>query len=132
MPKNSNNFSLESQGTFFDSAPKPGKLIFTLVVPGRLPSWNQILGMEQWARYQFKKELAAAFTFALEQSERASLTGTISAKNTTSIFSATHLREYLETAQQRRQSRSAKKKLKLAKEKKSALKSLKSKTKVPF
>src|SRR5580704_4431953 len=131
MPENSNNFSLESQGTFFDSAPKPGKLIFSLTIPGRLPSWNQILGMEQWARYQFKKELAESFLFALQQSERASLTGTTCAKNTTSIFSATHLREYLETAQQRRRLKSAKKKLKLAKEKKSDLKSLKSKTKVP-
>ena len=41
--------------------PKPGKLIFSLTVPGRLPSWNDILGMEQWARYKFKNSLAKDF-----------------------------------------------------------------------
>lgn len=130
MSKDSDNSCLAHQTTFFDSTPKPGKLIFALTIPGRLPSWNDILGMEQWARYKFKKELSDVFMFALQQSERASSTGTISAKNTMSIFCAIHLREYLETAQQRRLSRSANKKLKLEKEKKSGSKFLKSK--VPF
>lgn len=130
---NSNEDSQMRQISFFDlTQPKPGKLIFTLTVPGKLPSWNDILGMETWARYRFKKELADVFLFALQQSERASSIGTTSAKNTTLIFSAIHLREYLEMAQQRRKSKSANKKLKLANEKKSALKSLRSEKEVPF
>ena len=106
--------------------PKEGKLIFSLTVPGRLPSWNDILGMEQWARYAFKKELAAVFSSALQQSERDSLTRTISAKNTTLIFSATLLAEHLEILRQRRILRSRNKKLAKANPKKSGSKSLKS------
>lgn len=120
------------QSSFFDSTPKPGKLIFSLTIAGRLPSWNDILGMEQWARYQFKKELAGKFLYALQQSERASSTKIISAKNTTSICSATLLVAHLETARQLRELKSAKKKLKLASAKKSALKSMSCKKPVPF
>ena len=36
----------------------------------RLPSWNQLLGMEQWQRHQFKKGIAAAFLFALSARRR--------------------------------------------------------------
>ena len=111
--------------------PKPGKLIFSLTIPGRLPSWNDILGMEQWARYKFKKELADTFLSALRQHECDSLTKTTSAKNTTLTFSATLLAAHLETARQRRILKLRNKKLAKANQKKSESKSLNS-DKVPF
>ena len=113
---------METQLSWEPEKPKPGKLIFSLTVPGRLPSWNDILGMEQWARYKFKNSLAKDFLSELRRSERGSLTGTTCAKSTTSIFSATLLERHLETARQQRKSRSARKKLKLADAKKSELK----------
>src|SRR5437899_168951 len=116
----SENDSRERQSTFFDSTPpRQGKIIFSLTVPGRLPSWNDILGMEQWARYQYKKEIAAKFLLALRLLERDCSTRITSQQNSTLTFSATLLEEHLETARQRRELRSANKKLKLAKEKKS-------------
>lgn len=120
------------QLTFDPPEKKPGKLIFALTIPGRLPSWNDILGMEQWARYRYKKDLADKFVFALQQSERASSTKIISQPSSTLIFSATLLVAHLETARRRRELKSANKKLKLAKEKKSGSKSSSCKGPLPF
>ena len=120
-----------SEQLTFDPPKEPpkGRLIFSLVVPGRLPSWNAMLGMEQWARYQFKKELADIFLLSLRESERACSTTTTPAKSTTLTYSAT-LASYLMTAQARRASKLRNKKLKLASVKKSE--SLFTKSKVPF
>lgn len=126
---NSNDDCQTRQETFFDSTPKPGKLIFSLTIPGRLPSWNAILAMEHWQRYKEKRNLADVFLFALKLSERDCSTTTTPAPSGTLIYSAT-LALYLTTAQERRALKSHNKKLKLASEKKSVSKCTKSK--VPF
>jgi hypothetical protein len=89
-------------------------MIFSVEIPGRLPSWNEILGMEQWARYKYKNELAAEFLSGLRHTGTDSSTKIISAKNTTSIYAAT-LESYLAMKQEKR-------KLKLAKSKQFAAK----------
>lgn len=119
------------QLTFDPPEPKPGKLIFELTLPGRMPSWNEMLGMEHWARYKFKKELASNFLYALSRKERFSSTTTTVAKSSTLTFSATHLAAYLATAEKRRELRSVKKKLKTENQKKLDSKCTKSK-KLPF
>lgn len=83
---------------------------FSIVIPGRLPSWNQILGMEQWARYKFKQELAKDFLSALRATAEDCSTRTTSAKNTMSIYADT-LARFLAMKQAERKSRSAKKRL---------------------
>lgn len=88
------------------------KLIFSLEVEGRLPSWNEILGMEQWARYKFKGELASAFLSALRLSGAGCSTRITSAKNTTLTYADT-LAQYLETKQAARKLRSRNKRLAL-------------------
>src|ERR1035437_4270445 len=88
----------------------PLQPMFSLMVPGRLPSWNQILAMEHWARYKFKKELADVFLSALRASGGDCSTKIISAKSTIATYAGT-LESYLETALQRRKLRSANKKL---------------------
>jgi len=115
----------------FDPEPtqKPGKLIFSLTIPGKLPSLNELLGMEHWRRYQFKKELADVFMFALRQYESDCSTKIIRSPSTTLTFSAT-LACYLEMIRQRRISRSASRKQSLGREKKFASKFTKSE--VPF
>ena len=95
------------QATFFDSTQsKPGKLLFSITIPGRLPSWNDILGMEQWARYKFKQELQKEFLSALRLSASDSSTLTTYAKNSMSIAADT-LASYMETARLRRKLKSA-------------------------
>lgn len=91
-------------------SPKEPKLILRLEVEGRLPSWNEILGMEHWQRYKVKSELAADFLSALRASEDASSTRIISVKNITSIFADT-LERYLRTQREKRKLKSLKKKL---------------------
>lgn len=120
----------QQQLTFDPPPPQPeGELVFSLTVPGRLPSWNEILGMEQWARYQFKKELAESFLSALRQSAADSSTKTICARSTTLIFVAT-LERYLQMRREQRRLKSASKKLSRGLLKKSASKF--SNSKVPF
>src|SRR5271170_5772654 len=126
---NSKSGFLESQMTFFDSQPKPGKLIFSLSIPGRLPSWNEILGMEHWGRHKLKGELANTFLYAVRRTESGSLMKTTSAANTYSIYAGT-LELYLQTRRELRKSKLAKKKLALKKLKESPSKS--SSSKVPF
>ncbi len=86
----------------------------TIEIPGRLPSWNEILGMEHWARDKFKKTLQASFLSALQRSASDFSTKTTSAKNTMSIAAAT-LVSYQATQLEKRKLRRAKKKLKAQK-----------------
>jgi len=108
---------------------RPGKLIFEIEIPGRLPSWNDILGMEQWARYKFKRQLADVFLSALRASAAACSTKTTSVKNTMLTFADT-LERYLVMKQAERKSRLDKKKL--AAKNASLFESKSSKSKVPF
>lgn len=84
--------------------------MFALEMDGRLPSWNEILGMEHWARYQLKKSLASDFMSALQASVGTSLTKITYAKNSTSTYAAT-LARYQVTQREKRKLRSARKKL---------------------
>lgn len=79
-------------------------------IPGRLPSWNDVLGMEEWARYRFKQQVQETFLCALRLSATDSSMKTTSAKNTMSIAADT-LALYMTTARQQRALKSAKKKL---------------------
>lgn len=62
---------------------------FSLVIPGRLPSWNQILAMHHWQRKKFKDQLAHEFLSALRQSASDCSIPTTSARNTTLTYAAT-------------------------------------------
>lgn len=66
-----------------------------------VPSWNEILGMEHWARDKRKKDIQAAFLSALRACAADLSTRTTSAKNTWSIAADT-LASYQETALARR------------------------------
>jgi len=46
-------------------APHSSKLILRLEIPGRLPSWNQILGLEHWGRAKLKKKIQDEFISSL-------------------------------------------------------------------
>lgn len=107
------------------------ELIFSIEIPGRLQSWNQILGMEHWERYKFKDALQADFLYELQASAKDSSTKTTCARNTILTAAAT-LASYRETARQLRKSKLAKKKLSRAQPKLSELKSSESAEKVPF
>lgn len=98
-------FSLQTE-----SGQSPGELLFEIELPGRLPSWNDILGMEQWARYQFKRELADLFLSELRRSAGDCSTRTTCARNTMLTFAAT-LERYLATQQAKRKSKSDRKRL---------------------
>lgn len=112
-------------------ADPPSEPIFEIEIPGRLPSWNEILGLEQWKRYAFKKELAAVFLSSLRATGADCSMKTTCAKNTMLTFAAT-LERYLATKQAERKSKLARKRS----EQKSAnlfeSKSSNSKGKVPF
>ena len=113
------------QATFFDSTQiKPGKLLFSITIPGRLSSWNDILGMEQWARYKFKQELADVFLYELRHTDTDSSTRTTFARSTMLTYADT-LASYLAMRQAERRSKSAKKKLEAMSQKKPRSKSLK-------
>ena len=115
-------FSTETQ------PPPNRKLIFSLDLGGRLPSWNDILGMEQWARYQFKNQVAADFLCALRASAADSSTKITCARSSMSIFADT-LESYLKTRQEQRKLRAAKRRLEA---KSASLFESKSSAKVPF
>lgn len=123
------------QLTFFPPEPKPkGRLIFSITVPGRLPSWNEILGMEHWARYAYKKELADGFLSELQRRANDCSTKTTCAKNLWLIYAAT-LARYLETARRRRILRSGSKRPspgKLRRSKSKSGKKFQPEGKVPF
>lgn len=84
--------------------------LFVLEVDGRLPSWNEILGMEHWARDKFKCQLQDAFLSALRVCARDCSTKTTSAKNIMSIAADT-LDSYREMVRARRKSRRDRKRL---------------------
>lgn len=107
-----------------------GELILCLEIPGRLPSWNDLLGLEHWARYKFKKMLQETFLCELRRCASDSSTKTTSARNTM-LIAADTLALFLETARQQRALKSAKKKQEKVGESMSASKSSKDKA-VPF
>ncbi len=86
------------------------ELLVEFVIPGRVPSWNDILGMETWQRYKYKKELANAFLYELRRIANDCSTETTCASSTWSTYADT-LQCYLETAQLRRKLKLARKKL---------------------
>ena len=72
------------------------KMIFSLTITERLPSWNQMLGMQHFQRDKFKSGLALRFLSALRASGNDSSTKIIYAKNTMSIYADT-LESFLAT-----------------------------------
>jgi hypothetical protein len=114
---------------FSKPMPVTGELILRLEIPGRLPSWNEILGMEHWTRDKFKQKLQDAFEFALRQSANDCSIKTISAKSTMLTAAAT-LGSYREMVRQRRKLRQSNARQTREKKKESLLSS--GKSKVPF
>ena len=84
------------------------KCIFQLRLSERLPSWNQILGMQHWTRKKFKDNLAKDFLCGLKALESGSSTKITSAGNITLTYSDT-LESYLTTRQIKSKLKSAKK-----------------------
>lgn len=123
--------TMSEQLTFEPQPKQEGELIFSLTVPGRLPSWNELLGMEHWARYKLKDEIQVAFLSALYQSASDSSTKTTSQKSIMLTAAAT-LACYRKTARERRELKSASKKLMKGRRKKSRSKSTGSDKPVPF
>jgi len=107
----------------------PGELVFEIEIPGRLPSWNQILGFEHWSRDKFKCQLQEKFMYELRRLESASSTKTTAVANSISTYCAT-LELFLETRRQKRKLRSAKKRQ--SREQPNLSESKFSKSKVPF
>lgn len=105
------------------------KIICQLTIPGRLPSWNQVLGMEHWARYQMKQRWEDAFLSVLRAYAKDCSMRTISVKNFWSI-AADALDLYRETARAKRRLKSASRKQSRELAKKSLFKS--SKSEPPF
>ena len=81
-----------------------------LTIPGPLPSWNDILGMEHWERAKVKSAIQEVFLSALRLSASDSSTKTTSVKNSMSIAADT-LVSYQAMRQEKRRLRQAKKKL---------------------
>lgn len=73
------------QAQFGEIPQVPKERIFVLEVPGRMPSWNEILGMEEWARYKYKQQVQENFLSALRVSAQDCSTKTTCAKNIWSI-----------------------------------------------
>lgn len=84
--------------------------LVTIEIPGRLPSWNEVLGMEHWARDKYKISLREKFLCALRASVQDCSTRTISVRNILSTAADT-LAYYDRTARERRKLRSASKRL---------------------
>lgn len=87
-----------------------GRLIFQIEIPGRLPSWNQLLAMEHWKRHKFKMALIDEFISALQASADDCSMKTTLQKNFTLTACATLVR-YRETLRAKRLLKSAKKRL---------------------
>lgn len=69
------------QLTFDPPEKREGKLILSLRIPGRLPTWNDVLGMQHWSRHKLKSLIQVAFLSALSATVGTSSTKTTSAKN---------------------------------------------------
>jgi len=104
-----------------ENKPRP-ELIFSAEVDGRLPSWNELLGMEHWSRHQLKKALQETFLSGLRQSGGSCSMTIIFAKSSMSIAADT-LQSFMETARLRRELKLLKLKLGLTKESTSKSKS---------
>lgn len=103
--------------------------VFQLTIPGRLASWNEILGMEQWARYKYKQDLADVFLSTLRATARDSSIRTTSAANTLLTYADT-LESYLAMRREQRRLKSLSKRLARKRQNARPLKSFNSK--VPF
>jgi len=101
---------MPQQLTFEPQPKREPTLCFFLAIKGKLPSWNDIVSMEQWQRYHYKEEAQLAFLSALEAFGGSCWTKTTCAKNMWSIAADT-LACYRATAQVKRKSRLASKKL---------------------
>lgn len=97
------------QLTFDPPEKKEGEEIFCLTVPGRVPSWNEILAMEHWARHKFKEDLAKNFLSALRATAADSSIKTTSARSTMLTYAVT-LASCLQTRREQRKLRSLRKK----------------------
>lgn len=120
------------QGTFFtptESITSPGRLVFRLTIPGRLPSWNDMLAMEHWERYLYKREVADAFLSELRRIAESCSTKTTSARNSWLTYADT-LERYLAMRQEKRRLRLLKRRLAAKNQKELSLKS--SSDDVPF
>jgi len=102
---------------FSDSSQTPA-LIFYLEIPVKLPSWNEILGMNHWRRKKFKDELAKGFLSALQASASDSSMRTTCARSIISTYVDT-LESYLATKREKQKLRQRSARLKKAKKKKS-------------
>lgn len=107
---------MSEQLTFDAPEKREGKLIFSLKVPVRLPSWNEVLGMEHWARYKLKQDLAKSFELSLRATARDFSMKTTSAKNIWLTYVAT-LELYQRTRLEQRRLRLSRKKSKATKRK---------------
>jgi hypothetical protein len=115
---------MATQLTFEPEQKKQGTLIFSLTIPGRLPSWNALMGqMEHWQRYKLKDDIQIDFLSALYRSANTSSMRTTSARNTILTAAAT-LESYRRTARKLRELKSAKKKLSRVPRRKSESKSI--------
>lgn len=123
MKPKSERVSLGPQQTLFAETP-PGKdpPSISFRVPGRLPSWNQILGLEHWARYQLKERIQVAFASALRASAKDFSMRTTSARNIMWTAADT-LDSYRETLRAKRRLKLLSKKLSQEPKKKRSLKS---------
>lgn len=65
------------------------ELIIALEIPGRLPSWNEIIGMNRFTYTKFKRAQQDAFLSALYRSANAFSTRTTSQKKLLSTAAAT-------------------------------------------
>ena len=99
-----------------DSSQTP-RLVFSLRIPGRLPSWNALLGSGHWQRSKLKSQIQGDFLCALQAAAADCLTRTTSQRNSMSIAAAT-LESYRAMRLSARVLRSAKKKLEKANKKK--------------
>ena len=98
------------QLSFDSTQPMPGKLVFKLTVPGKLPSWNEILGMQHYSRHSLKKHLSTVFLSSLRATADDCSIKTTSAANTLLIYADT-LESFLATRRAQRRSGLLKKNL---------------------
>ena len=84
--------------------------LVTIEIPGRLPSWNEVLGMEHWQRFKAKEKWANDFAYALRRSVEDCSTMTTLQRNTLLTAAAT-LDSYLVTRRELRKSKLASKRL---------------------
>lgn len=78
----------------------------TIEIPGRIPSWNEILGMEHWERYRFKSKLRREFISGLRVFAQLCSMKTTSARNSILIAAAT-LESYDRMIRERQRLKSA-------------------------